>query len=107
MQNELIFKYIFDKGYNPKYVNGAISSVSSTGDIVVNFYLERMALPNKEMFNISNEGKLEQIETFPEDMNKSIVRYVENGIVLNLGSAKVIRDLLDRQIKALEENQKR
>ena len=49
-------KYIFKDDFNPVYVNGAQGGINMQGEIVVNFYLERNALPISQTYRIE-EGK--------------------------------------------------
>lgn len=104
--NEIVtFKYKFADDYNPVYVNGAYGGVSSQGEIVANFYLERLPLPNSVTHKVNENGIVGEIineKNDPQDLNKSFIRYVQSGIVVNIETAKQIRDWLDRQIKILE-----
>lgn len=102
--NKLKIKYIFSDDYNPVYVNGAYGGLSPRGDIVINFYFERQALPNIQTFEM-HEGKLgpEIIEERdPCDHLGSMVRYVSNGIILDYRNAKEIHRWLGTHIKSLE-----
>lgn len=102
--NKLKCKYIFDANYNPKYVNGAYGGVNSRGEIIINFYLERMSLPHSQTFEIQS-GKIqeEDIEDrTPEDHQNSVVRMVENGIILDYNNAKDIHKWLGEHINNLE-----
>ena len=71
-----------------------------------NFFLERQPLPVKQTFEIDAEnGKLgAEIEAnrIPEDLQQSIVRFVENGVVLNYENAKEIHRWLGEKIELLE-----
>jgi len=100
------YKYKFKKGYNPVYVNGAYGGVTHQEEIILNFFLERMALPRAQEFEI-NEDKVidtnKPIAWDPIDLERSYIRYVQNGIILDLKRAKIIRDFLNDQIKKLEE----
>lgn len=105
-KQSLKFKYIFSDDYNPVYVNGAQGGVNPQGEIIANFYLERLALPTSQTQSITQEGTLgEVINTEPEDLNKSFVRFVKNGIVMNLQSAKSIYNWLGGLIEQCEKAQ--
>jgi hypothetical protein len=106
-QKSLKFKYIFSEDYNPTYVNGAWGGVNPQGEIVANFYMERLALPNSQTQSINQDGKLSGvIESDPKDLNQSFVRFVKNGIIMNLQSAKSIHSWLGGLIEQCEEAQK-
>lgn len=96
------FKYIFDDSYNPKYVNGAIGALTPKNEIVMNFYLERTAIPKKMTHKIVN-GVLSEPEFEPKDHENNYIRYIQDGIVLSYDSAIQIKDWLEKRIKELEQ----
>lgn len=101
--NTIKFKYIFSKDYNPKYINGAYGGITGKGEIAVHFYLERPALPNSQTHNLTKDGKLSDNPEFePADLMKSMIRFVDTGIVMDLRTAKDIAQWLDDKIKMLE-----
>ncbi len=104
-KDKLKCKYIFDSGYNPKYINGAYGGVSSRGEIVVNFYLERAALPNSQTYLVGDDNIQEEVidEREPKDHTISFVRVIENGIILDYKNAKEIHRWLGEHIEKLEE----
>ena len=66
---ELTFKYIFNYGYNPSYVNGAQGGFSPRGEMVINFYLERQPLPDAITHEITPEGAIgRETEVDPKDL---------------------------------------
>jgi hypothetical protein len=100
---ELKIKYKFDSNYNPTYINGAVGGINPQGEIVANFYLERGPIPNSTTFELTTENQLGKIiQNNPDDFQKSLIRFVECGIVLNLNSAKQINQWLAEQISTLE-----
>ena len=102
------FKYIFPDDYNPKYINGAYGGITPKGEIAVNFYLERQGLPISQKYEIMPEGKLgDEIDKEPSDLQTSMVRYVDTGILLNLNSAKEIIAWLNEKVEIIERMQKK
>ena len=100
---ELKFKYVFSYNYNPVYVNGAHGGVSPRGELVVNFYLERTPLPNAITHEINPNGTIGNVVAEePEDLKNSVVRVVENGVVLNYESARNIHLWLGERLKEME-----
>ena len=97
-------KYIFKDDFNPKYINGAQGGINPQGEVVINFYLERSALPVSQTYGIE-DGKLsaQEIESEPSDLQNSFVRVIENGIVMNYQTAKEIHKWLGNHIAILEE----
>lgn len=98
------FKYIFDNNYNPKYANGAYGGVSPKGEITINFYCERQAIPKSVKHDVI-DGKLsESTETEPEDLQSSMVRFVDTGVILNINTAKEIVTWLNEKIELVEKS---
>jgi hypothetical protein len=102
---KITFKYIFADDYNPVFANGAWGGVNPSGEITINFYLERAGLPISETHQVDEKGVLGKVlEREPQE--QVIVRYVENGIVLNIEGAKIINNWLGQKIKEAEEMMK-
>jgi hypothetical protein len=100
---EMKFKYIFTYDYNPVYVNGAHGGISPRGELVVNFYLERPPLPNSITHEITQAGGIgPETEVDPEDLNRSLVRQVTNGVVLNYHTARELHYWLGEKLKEME-----
>jgi len=100
---ELKFKYIFDYGYNPVYVNGAHGGVSPRGELVMNFYLERMALPESISHEINLNGTIgKETAAEPDDLAQSMVRFIEAGVVMNYQNARELHLWLGERVKELE-----
>ncbi|MBJ6723300.1 hypothetical protein [Geomesophilobacter sediminis] len=100
---EMTFKYIFTYDYNPVYVNGAHGGVSPRGELVMNFYLERQPLPNALGYEINQNGTIGAETTVePEDLQRSLVRHVANGVVVNLQTARDLHFWLGEKIKEME-----
>ena len=55
-QNNVKFKYIFDPAYNPKYANGAFGNITPHGEVALNFYFERSALPYEQEFALAAQN---------------------------------------------------
>lgn len=103
IENNITFKYKYPEDYNPQYVNGAHGGINVQGEIVANFYFERVPMPNAITHELKSGGMLgEVVETEPRDLAKSIVRYVQSGVVMNLEVAKQIYNWLGKQIELRE-----
>jgi hypothetical protein len=103
--NNIKVKYKFDKNYNPKYSNGAYGGINPLGEIILNFYLERMPLPVEQIEEILiKDNKITRIQksTTPEDLNDIAIRFVDTGVVLNLATAIDIHKFLGDQIELLK-----
>ena len=102
-ERQIRFKYVFPENYNPVYCNGAFGGVSTQGEIIANFFLERMPVPNSVTNSINPDGTLGGVvEIDPENLNDTVIRYISTGIVLNEENAKSIYEWLGSQIQELE-----
>ncbi len=100
---EIKFKYIYNYGYNPVYVNGAHGGISPRGELVVNFYLERIALPESITHEINPNGTIgNEVAAEPEDLKSSLVRFIDTGVILNYQSAKDFLLWLGERVKEME-----
>ena len=103
---KVIFNYIYDKNYSPEYFTGILSSISAEEELLLNFYLERNALPKTETFNIDEDGNLEEtpslVVPLQDDDTINIVRHIKAGIMLDVDGAKNLIELLERYIKISE-----
>ena len=101
MENKSIhFKYLFPDNYNPNYINGVYGGVSPRGEIVANFYMERMPIPREDHVQITEDGKLGASISFePEDHPFNMIRYIPSGICFDLETAIAFREWLDNKIE--------
>ena len=101
---ELTFKYLFNYGYNPTYVNGAQGGFSPRGEMVINFYLERQPLPNAISHEITAEGAIgHETSVEPKDLANSMVRFIDTGVVMSYDNAKVFHAWLGDKLREVEE----
>lgn len=104
---QITFKYIFADDYNPLFANGVYGGVTPSGEIVMNFYLERHALPDHIVHALTPEGALgDEMRRTPEDHRESLVRVVDSGVILTVDGAKAIHAWLGEKIEAAARVQK-
>lgn len=100
---EIAFKYIFNYAYNPVYVNGAHGGVSPRGELVMNFYLERPPLPQEIRHEINQNGTIGTvIGEEPHDLNNSMVRFIDSGVILNYETARNLHFWIGERLKEME-----
>lgn len=102
-QRQIKFRYIFPEGYNPVYCNGAYGGISTNGEIIANFFVERLPIPNSITNEVNPDGTLGgAISTDPENIENILIRYISTGIILSEENAKAIHSWLGTQIQELE-----
>lgn len=101
--NEITFRYIFEDSYNPSYANGVFGGISPSGEIVINFTHERHPIPIEIVHELNENGTVGgEVRRSPEDYNRIMIRYIVNGVAINLNTAKTLKDWLEKQIQSLE-----
>ena len=106
-KTELTFKYVFNYGYNPAYVNGAQGGFSPRGEMVINFYLERQPLPESITHEITPEGTIgRETAVEPKNLAGSMVRFIDTGVVMSYDNAKVFHAWLGDKLREVEEMHK-
>lgn len=104
---EIKFKYLFNYGYNPTYVNGAQGGFSPRGEMVINFYLERQPLPEAISHEITPEGAIgRETNVEPGDLSKSMVRFIDTGVVMSYENARVFHAWLGEKLHEVEQMHK-
>jgi len=104
---EITFKYLFNYGYNPTYVNGAQGGFSPRGEMVIHFYLERQPLPESISHEIATDGSIGQETGLePADLTKSMVRFIDTGVVMNHENARIFHAWLGEKLREMEEMHK-
>lgn len=98
---EIKFKYMFDDRYDPEYVNGVFGGVNVGGELIMQFYLERMSIPYEETVGVTEEGVLTGDVIASEPEQKKFLRTVKSGIVVNKEFAILLRDWLDARIEEM------
>lgn len=100
---EIAFKYIFNYAYNPVYINGAHGGISPRGELVMNFYLERPPLPSEVRHEVNPNGTIGNVTAEePHNLGSSMVRFIDNGVILNYESARNIHYWIGERIKEME-----
>jgi hypothetical protein len=101
---EITFKYLFNYGYNPTYVNGAQGGFSPRGEMVIHFYLERQPLPEAISHEITPDGGIgKETGVAPEDLAKSMVRFIDTGVVMSYENAKVFHAWMGDKLREVEQ----
>lgn len=105
-KDEVTFKYIFENDYHPDYISGAFGGTTPRGEVVLNFYFERVGIPYKEVFELQENGQLgEHIpeKTAPQDNATSLIRQITTGVVMSQQTAREIQIYLNKLLGPVEE----
>jgi hypothetical protein len=96
---EVAFDFIKASGFRVIHVDGAFGGVSPNARTMnVAVYSERRPLPRKTIHPISTEGKLGDEIRDRRESRDAFVREVEANLVMDLDTAKALREWLDAHI---------
>lgn len=100
-------RYIFPDNYNATIATGALGGPMPDGHhIVAHFYLERASLPYSQTFLLGEDGKLgDEVAAIPEDCHKTVIRFINSGVILTRDMAETIGNWLLEQAKQLPEQE--
>ncbi len=100
-KTEVTFKYVFDKDYDPEYVNGIYGGQNMSGELIINFYMERFPIPYEEKQVFYEDDTIESIPeiTKPEDFK--VRRVVKQGVILNKDTAISIFQWLKERLEEM------
>ncbi len=100
-ERSVTFHYIKSNHFRAIHSDGGIGGLTPSGLIHLSIYNERPALPQQAVHKIDNNG---HVSDSPEKVvtKNGIVREVEADILMNLQTARGLRDWLSLNIDALE-----
>ena len=97
------FKYEHSDNYIPHYISGVYGGITPRRTIIANFFLERQLIPESEVNEITEDGKVGNlVEKKPQVEIPTVVRYIPTGIIMDYDTAIAIHDWLEKKIKSLE-----
>lgn len=96
---KLNFKYYIDYEYEPKYVNGVYGGINPQGEIIANFYLERVPIPYEEEVALNDELVVEGDPVIVEPDDFKIRRAIQTGIIMSKDNALVFYHWLKNVLK--------
>jgi hypothetical protein len=105
-EDKIEFHYIKSPHFKTFLTSGAYGGVSPNGLISMAFYVERSPIPRKTAFNIEN-GKLGNEISELKEGKEGVIREVDCNILMDVDTAKNVRNWLDNHIKSLEELEKK
>ena len=103
-RKKVLIKYKFPDLYSPEYCNGAWGGFTPQGEVCVHFYLERVPLPNSEVYSVDAAGNLgAPVERLPKiEADAMSLRFVTTGVVMSITTAKAVIAFLQTKIEEHE-----
>jgi len=101
---QITFEYKVAANHSVYAATGAIGGLNAQGQIIINFFNDRAAIPRKQTHALDEKGDL-ILPPFDEEKKNSVIRDVFVGVSLPTGVAKAIGqwliDLADQYEKML------
>lgn len=98
--NEIAYHYIKGNNFRVIHSNGAVGGISSRGEISMNLFSERPAIPRFSVFEIQSDGSLggEKIEL--RDCRSGAVREVEISVLMSAIDAETLGKWLLQKVES-------
>jgi len=106
-QKQVSFEYIKSQLFRGIHADGIWGGVTPQGILSLTFYSERFPIPNQLIHKLKPDGTLGDEVESARISKTSIIREAEACVYMNLNVALAFRDLLNKQIEALEVLQKK
>jgi hypothetical protein len=101
--NTLKFHYIKSTLFRVVHVDGLYGGPTPKGDIQLTFYNERVAIPQQTAQVLNADGTLGPEVAEGRIGREGIVRELEVSAILDVETARGLRDWLTDQLKAVEQ----
>lgn len=96
-------QYIKSCDYKVYRIHGAVAGANAYGDLIMNLFSERTAIPNKTTHEIQENGQLNP-RPIKEEKKNSVIRDVLFGISLNAETARSLGEFFLDKANALEKD---
>ena len=103
----IAFDYIKSQIFRVVRADGAIGGITPSGHIHFALYSERQAIPRREVYEVSEGGKLGNRIDAETVSRNSIVRELECDVICNVDTAERIGKWLLNHVKTIRERNAR
>lgn len=98
--SEVKFHFEFDKDYRIVASNGVWGGITSRGDLQLDFFVERVGIPNSVVNVVTKDGTLSG--EISRDPPRQFVRRLQMGVLMTLEDAERLHTFLAGRIKELK-----
>jgi hypothetical protein len=97
----ITFEYKISPNFAVYAVCGAFGGLNSHGEIIMTLYNERAAIPERQTYNIEDDGSIDK-QPIKVDKNEAIIRHVMFGISMNPSVARSVGNWLIEKADAYD-----
>jgi hypothetical protein len=94
------FKYIIPDDLRDYYINGVHGGVTPRNEISMHLFSERLPIPLSLTHTINKDNTLSKDKK--QKYGADVIRLVQSSVVMDVSTAKAIRDWLDNKIKFID-----
>ena len=99
---QINFKYQKSANYQTCRIDGLFGGVLPNTRIWADVFIEKGIVPEAVIYDVDDKGSLVETKRTPDDKTNYIIRELQAGFVLDLPTAKIVRDWLSGRIQEVE-----
>jgi hypothetical protein len=97
---EVKFYFEYDKDYRVVASNGVWGGITPRGDLQLDFFVEKVGIPDSVEYVVTQDGKLEG--EIRRDPPRQFVRRMQVGVLFSLEDAERLHTFLGKRINELK-----
>lgn len=95
LPKEIVANYIKTNSYRSYYADGIFGGLTPNGKVYVEFFLQRSVTPETITYKVEDGILTDEIERKGKE---GIVREIEAGVIIDIKTAKIFKDWLEKRI---------
>lgn len=104
---QITVDYIKSNAFRVVHGDGIFGGLTPSLDIHIDFWSHRQPIPQRSLFEVTEDGKLGSELKDERIVRADMVREVEVGVVLDVNVAKSFIEWLQDKVKQIEKTQRR
>ena len=100
--DKITFHYIKNENFRTGFASGVIGGVTVKGLINLNFYIDRVPIPEYASHEVDKKTGQVLMPPFDVKTKQGSIREVQSGVEIDLATAKELQKWLTTHIEALE-----
>lgn len=92
---EIVVNYIKTKNYRSFYIDGIFGGLTPNGKIYAELFLQRSVTPQTIKYKVESGIMKDEIERTGKE---GVVREIEAGVIMDIETAKVLKNWLETKI---------
>lgn len=103
-KSTITFNYIKADNFHSMLASGVIGGITVNSLIDMNFFTDRVTIPQKLSLELTPEGKI--AKEINRESKDGTVREVQFGVLMDVSTAKNMIEWLNEKIRIIEETKK-